>query len=62
MFTHQAHEKACSSISFSPHIPNMMASSSVDEFVKIWDISANEKHGPKMISYKKLAMGELFSM
>ena len=59
-FEFQAHEKACSNLSFSPHIPNMMATCSLDEYVKVWDIAAPEK--PKLISYKKMAMGELFSL
>ena len=47
-------------MSFSPHIPNMRATCSLDEYVKIWDIAAPEK--PKLVSYKKLASGELFSL
>lgn len=39
VFSMQAHEKACSNVSFSTHMPNMMATASVDEYVKIWDIS-----------------------
>lgn len=73
VFEFQAHEKACSSLSFSPHMPNMMATCSVDEYVKIWDIAHNGGTEPKLISYKKLSMvnklssyfimqGELFSV
>ena len=63
VFEFQAHEKACSSISFSPHIPNMMATCSTDEYVKVWDIANNEGTEPKLISYKKMStMGELFTL
>jgi periodic tryptophan protein 1 len=60
LFEFEAHEKACSNLSFSPHVPNLMATCSLDEYVKIWDIAAPEK--PKLISYKKFASGELFSL
>ena len=56
VFEFQAHEKACSSVSFSPHIPSMMATCSVDEYVKVWDIANAGGTDPKLISYKKLSM------
>lgn len=63
VFELKAHEKACSNMSFSPHIPNMMATCSVDEYVKVWDISANGGADPKLVGHKKMAtMGELFSL
>lgn len=63
VFEFQAHEKACSSVSFSPHIPNMMATCSTDEYVKVWDIANNGGTEPKLVSYKKMnTMGELFSL
>lgn len=41
----------------------MMATCSVDEYVKVWDIGHNNGTEPKLISYKKMsAMGELFSL
>jgi periodic tryptophan protein 1 len=46
----QAHEKACSSISFSPHVPNMMATASLDETVKIWDIAHANGTEPKQVA------------
>jgi periodic tryptophan protein 1 len=62
MFSIKAHEKACSSLSFSPHISNMMATCSVDEHVKIWDIANSNGTQPKLIGYKKMQGGELFSL
>lgn len=50
VFTIHAHEKACSSVAFSPHIANMMATASTDETVKIWDISNNNGTEPKMVA------------
>ena len=37
-----------------------MATCSLDEYVKIWDISNQPQ--PKLIGYRKMAMGELFSL
>ena len=38
----------------------MMATASTDEYVKIWDIGTGST--PKMIGYRKMEMGELFSV
>ena len=62
IFEVQAHEKACSSVSFSPHISNLMATASTDEYVKLWDIANNNGTEPKLIGYKKMSMGELFTL
>ena len=62
VFEFKAHEKACSSVSFSPHIPNMMATCSTDEYIKIWDIAHNGGLEPKLIGSKKTHMGELFTL
>lgn len=43
-------------MSFSPHIPNMMVTSSIDETVKVWDIAAVNGTQPKFIAGKKLGM------
>lgn len=63
VFEIKAHDKACSNLAFSPHIPNMMATCSVDEYVKVWDIANAGGAEPKLIGYKKMAtMGELFTV
>ena len=49
-------------MSFSPHIPNLMATCSTDEYIKIWDIAHNGGSEPKLIGAKKTTMGELFSL
>ena len=63
VFEIKAHEKACSNLSFSPHFPNMMATCSVDEYVKVWDIANAGGADPKLVGYKKMnTMGELFTV
>ena len=60
VFEMQAHEKSCTNVSFNPNIPNMLATCSLDEHVKIWDIA--QTASPKLVGYKKMSMGELFSL
>lgn len=38
----------------------MMATCSLDEYVKIWDIASAPQ--PKLVGYRKMGMGELFSL
>lgn len=40
LFTFQAHDTTTSSLSFSPRVPGMMATCSVDKTVKVWDCQA----------------------
>lgn len=60
VFELQAHDKSCTNVSFSPHIPNMLATCSLDEYVKVWDIASGAQ--PTLIDYRKMGMGELFSL
>ncbi len=60
LFEMQAHKKACSNVSFSPHIANMMATVGVDHTCKVWDIHASG--GPQVIGERDLKQGELFSV
>eukprot|EP00897_Mesotaenium_endlicherianum_P009561 jgi/Mesen1/8633/ME000050S08049 len=39
LFTLHAHDKATCAVSFSPGVPNLMATASTDKLVKVWDIS-----------------------
>ena len=52
VFQFQAHSKACSSASFSPHVPNMLATVGTDKLIKIWDIShqSDQRPAPKCIA------------
>jgi WD40 repeat protein len=40
MFEFQAHDETTSGLSFSPRVPNMLVSSSIDKTVKVWDVQA----------------------
>ena len=66
IFSFQAHEKACSAASFSPHINNMIATVGTDSLCKIWDVmNVNPESGqvsPKMICKRDFKQGELFSV
>jgi periodic tryptophan protein 1 len=62
VFAVQAHESACSNVHFSPHIPNMMATSSTDGTVKVWDILHNGGTNPFEMGSREMGQGELFSM
>ncbi|VFQ73573.1 unnamed protein product [Cuscuta campestris] len=41
-FTLHAHDKPVSSISYNPAVPNLLATGSTDETVKVWDLSNNQ--------------------
>eukprot|EP00501_MAST-03F_sp_TOSAG23-6_P002066 GSMAST32.ASY1.ANO1.2157.1 assembled CDS len=58
LWTLQAHNKSITSLSLSPLIPGILATSSVDKSVKVWDIS-----GPKpiCIASKNMQIGPLYS-
>ena len=43
-------------------MPNMMCTSSLDGFVKVWDILNNGGTEPKEIAKRDLKQGELFSL
>lgn len=61
VFTLQAHEQQCSQVCFSPHIPNLMATSGTEGVVKIWDITAAGGH-PQEVGSRSMKQGELFTM
>lgn len=65
IFSVKAHDKACSAVSFSPHISNMIATVGTDNHCKIWDVMNVTPEGqaqPKMIAKRDLKQGELFSV
>lgn len=59
MFTLHAHEKAASSISFSPSTRNFLATGSTDKMVKLWDLSNNQ---PSCIASLNPKLGAIFSV
>ncbi|KAL6613906.1 hypothetical protein ACP70R_036176 [Stipagrostis hirtigluma subsp. patula] len=58
-FTLHAHEKAVSSISFSPSAPNFLATGSTDKMVKLWDLSNNQ---PSCVASLNPKLGAIFSV
>jgi periodic tryptophan protein 1 len=57
VWTLQAHGKSITSITLAPRVPGLMATSSVDKTVKVWDI-AGEK--PACVASKNMQIGSLF--
>ncbi|CAM9177971.1 unnamed protein product, partial [Ectocarpus fasciculatus] len=64
LFSFRAHEETTSSVSFSTLVPGMMATSSVDQTVKVWDILAASKGSgsPHPVAYKTMNVGKIFAM
>jgi WD40 repeat protein len=66
----QAHDKTVSALNFSASVKGMLATASIDQTVKIWDVSdlqsmqVEEGVGnfPKCIAYKSLNVGKLFTL
>ncbi|KAM3353792.1 hypothetical protein ACQJBY_024771 [Aegilops geniculata] len=59
MFTLHAHDKAVSSISFTPSTPNLLATGSTDNTVKLWDLSNNQ---PSCVASLNPNLGAIFSV
>eukprot|EP01038_Epipyxis_sp_PR26KG_P005755 gene5755-7945_t len=64
-----AHGSTCSSIGFSLKLKGMMATSSIDKTVKIWDSIAlhsidvyTKLPSPRAIAYKTMNVGKLFTL
>jgi len=62
IFEIQAHEEACTRVIFSPHIPNMMSTASVDGSVKVWDIASNGGTHPLCMGSREMNQGNIFSL
>ena len=56
VFTLQAHESACSSVTFSSMVPGFMGTVSVDKTVKLWDIQDGR---PTCVTSKSMGVGDL---
>ncbi|OQR92254.1 periodic tryptophan protein [Achlya hypogyna] len=59
LFRFQAHDAAVSAISFSPLMPGLFATASVDKHVKIWDMAGN---APVCVASKDMNIGELMTL
>jgi periodic tryptophan protein 1 len=57
LFTLHAHEATVSSVTFNALVPDMMATSSVDKSIKIWDIAGNT---PVCVETKSMGVGDVF--
>lgn len=56
----KAHEKACSSITCSPSVKDMVVTVSVDEKIKVWNYANITNQAPKLVCEKNAGMGELY--
>ena len=56
IFTLQAHESACSSVTFSSMVPGFMGTVSIDKTVKLWDIQDGR---PTCVTSKSMGVGDL---
>lgn len=57
----KAHDKACTGVSISPGIDGMMATTSLDGTVKIWDMQNDMKHVfTKDMKAEKLFCGNFY--
>ncbi len=62
LFSFKAHEETTSSISFSGTVPGLMATSSIDKTVKVWDVTPGSTAPPKLVGYKSMNVGKIFAM
>ncbi len=62
MRSFMAHDTTTSSLSFSSRVPGMLATASVDKFVKVWDVSEWQAETPRMVAYKSMMVGKLFAL
>jgi len=58
IFTIHAHEKAVCSLTYNPAAPNLIATSSTDKTVKLWDLTGNQ---PTCIASNNPKVGAIFS-
>jgi len=60
MFSIQAHQKTTSSVSMSPHIKGMLATTSIDGTIKIWDTNTISEGMPALVAEKQAKAGKLY--
>uniref|UniRef100_A0A2C9UUK8 Uncharacterized protein n=1 Tax=Manihot esculenta TaxID=3983 RepID=A0A2C9UUK8_MANES len=58
-FILHAHDKAVCTVSYNPHLPNLLATGSTDKMVKLWDLSNNQ---PSCVASKNPKAGAIFSI
>jgi periodic tryptophan protein 1 len=57
LWSFQAHDKSVSAITFSPGLPNLLATISTDKTFKLWDLSAP---APRCLASTETSLGKLF--
>ena len=63
LYSFQAHGKTASCLSFSDRVPGMLATSSIDKTVRVWDVKDHVTEGaPPLIAYKSMNVGKLFTL
>lgn len=60
LYVFKAHEETTTSLSFSCGVPGMMATSSLDQAVRVWDVLDTTE--PKLVAYKSMNVGRLFTL
>lgn len=61
VWTLQAHDKACSSLSINPTVPGYIATGGQDKVVKLWN-TQSPTGGPSMVVSRDLDAGKIFSV
>ncbi|MCI15764.1 WD-repeat protein-like protein, partial [Trifolium medium] len=59
IFTLHAHTEAVTSVSYNLFGPNILATGSLDQTVKLWDLSNNQ---PTCVASKNPSVGDIFSI
>lgn len=69
LFQFAAHDVTTTSLSFSPRVRGLLATSSIDKTVKVWDVSsvhsssdASSTARPQLVAYKSMNVGKLLAM
>ena len=61
----KAHKGAVSALSFSACVRGLLATCGTDKTVRVWDVSALSDYAeadPKLIAYKSMNVGKLFTL
>lgn len=58
----EAHAKDVPALSFSPGVPGMLATASLDKHVRVWDLSTTVDGRPACTAEKALKVGKLFCL
>eukprot|EP01083_Nonionella_stella_P071895 193426_1 len=60
VMTINAHQAACSGLSFNPCVPGLMATASLSQSVKLWDTSSSSS--AECIATRRLETGQIFAL